>query len=252
MFFLYSKNIIFAAHYKKRNKLNIKMLKTIAKMVVLAALVSACSTNSVKVKKADMKLAVDSASYMVGYSYGSGIYGDKDQYPGDPLNLDALVNGFLDGIKGGESGLKVEDVRAYLNEYFSNASMSKGVSFLKENAQKEGVVTTESGLQYEIIKQGDGPKPSISDRVKVHYHGTLVDGTVFDSSKERGEPIEFNVGGVIEGWQEGLQLMNVGSIYKLYVPSELGYGSQPAGSIPPNSVLIFEVELLEITNDIQE
>ena len=123
---------------------------------------------------------------------------------------------------------------------------AQGEQFLAENALREGVIVTESGLQYEVIKMGKGKKPSATDRVKVHYHGTLIDGTVFDSSVERGEPITFGLNQVIAGWTEGLQLMPVGSKFKLYIPQELGYGSRNAGSIPPYSTLIFEVELLGI------
>jgi FKBP-type peptidyl-prolyl cis-trans isomerase FklB len=122
----------------------------------------------------------------------------------------------------------------------------EGEAFLLENATKEGVITTESGLQYEVIKMGKGKKPAATDRVKVHYHGTLIDGTVFDSSVERGEPITFGLNQVIAGWTEGVQLMPIGSKFRFYIPQELGYGAQNAGAIPPYSTLIFEVELLDI------
>ena len=108
------------------------------------------------------------------------------------------------------------------------------------------MITTESGLQDEVIKEGKGPKPTADSKVKVHYHGTLIDGTVFDSSVDRGEPIEFSLNQVIKGWTEGVQLMPVGSKYKFYIPQDLGYGSRAAGQIPPYSTLIFEVELLGI------
>ena len=124
---------------------------------------------------------------------------------------------------------------------------AEGEKFLQENALREEVKTTESGLQYEVLVQGKGKKPTAEQTVKVHYEGTLIDGTVFDSSYQRGEPIEFPLNGVIKGWTEGLQLMPVGSIYKLYIPYELGYGEHAAGqSIPPYSTLIFKVELLDI------
>ena len=122
-----------------------------------------------------------------------------------------------------------------------------GEKFLAENKLRDGVKTTESGLQYEVIKLGKGKKPTAESTVKVHYEGTLIDGTVFDSSYKRGEPIEFPLSGVIKGWTEGLQLMPVGSTYKLYIPYQLGYGDRGAGqSIPPYSALIFTVELLDI------
>lgn len=132
----------------------------------------------------------------------------------------------------------------------AEANAAIGTQFLEENKKKKGITTTESGLQYEVIVQGTGPKPALTDTVKTHYHGTLIDGKVFDSSVERGEPIDFPLSGVIRGWQEGLQLMNVGSKYRLYVPSDLAYGSQQMGpTIGPNTTLIFEVELLGIKKD---
>lgn len=121
-----------------------------------------------------------------------------------------------------------------------------GKDFLATNKDKKGVTTTASGLQYEVVKEGKGAKPTIANTVKVHYHGTLIDGSVFDSSVERGEPIEFPLGNVIKGWQEGVQLMTPGSKYRFYIPHELGYGSQPAGKIPPFSTLIFDVELIAV------
>ncbi len=125
-------------------------------------------------------------------------------------------------------------------------NLEKGTAFLEENGKKEGVITTESGLQYEVITKGDGKIPADTSVVNVHYEGKLLDGTIFDSSYERGEPISFPLNQVIPGWTEGLQLMPVGSTYMLYIPSNLGYGSQTSGPIPGNSVLIFKVELLGI------
>ena len=125
-------------------------------------------------------------------------------------------------------------------------NLEKGAAFLEENGKREGVTTTESGLQYEVITQGTGPVPADTSRVKVHYEGTLIDGKVFDSSYERGEPASFVLNRVIPGWTEGIKLMPVGSTYNLYVPSNLGYGPRGNNRIPGNSVLIFKVELLEI------
>ncbi len=127
------------------------------------------------------------------------------------------------------------------------AKPASGEEFLAENAKKDGVKTTASGLQYKVIKSGTGPTPKASDTVKVHYHGTLIDGTVFDSSVQRGEPITFPVTGVIPGWVEALQMMKVGDKWQLFIPAKLAYGEHsPTPAIPPNSVLIFEVELLGI------
>ena len=122
----------------------------------------------------------------------------------------------------------------------------KGNTFLSENGKREGITTTESGLQFEVVTLGDGPKPVATSTVEVHYEGTLIDGTVFDSSYERGESISFPLNRVIAGWTEGVQQMPVGSIYKFYIPSNLAYGSRNTGTIPANSMLIFKIELLEI------
>jgi len=124
--------------------------------------------------------------------------------------------------------------------------LKKGEEFLAKNAEREEVKVTDSGLQYEILEEGDGPMPTSSDKVKTHYHGMLIDGSVFDSSVERGQPISFPVMGVIKGWQEALQMMPVGSKWRVYIPSRLAYGERGAGAIGPNSALVFEVELLEI------
>jgi FKBP-type peptidyl-prolyl cis-trans isomerase FklB len=128
----------------------------------------------------------------------------------------------------------------------AEAAAAECRAFLAENAKRDGVVVLESGLQYEVLSAGDGAKPTREDSVRTHYHGTLIDGSVFDSSYQRGQPAEFPVGGVIAGWTEALQLMNAGSKWRLYVPSELAYGAQGVGSIPPHSTLVFDVELLDV------
>jgi FKBP-type peptidyl-prolyl cis-trans isomerase FklB len=128
-----------------------------------------------------------------------------------------------------------------------SATIAQGKAFLEENEDRPEVVALPSGLQYEIIRKGTGVQPTLQDRVKVHYHGTLIDGTVFDSSVERGQPATFGVRQVIQGWQEGIPLMNVGSQYRLYIPQELAYGKQsPSHKIPAGSTLIFDVELLDV------
>ena len=151
--------------------------------------------------------------------------------------------GFTEQMDGTQAG---EYIQNTMNTIKYGTVKEDGEKFLAENALKEGVTTTESGLQYEVIKMGRGKKPTATDKVKVHYHGTLIDGTVFDSSVERGEPTSFGLNQVIKGWTEGLQLMPVGSKFRFYIPQELGYGAQSAGSIPPYSTLIFDVELLSI------
>ena len=160
-----------------------------------------------------------------------------------------IKQGFINGLLG-DTTMTGEQAGEYIQTTMNNIKYGTvkedGEKFLAENALKEGVKVTESGLQYEVIKMGKGKKPAATDRVKVHYHGTLIDGTVFDSSVDRGEPIVFGLNQVIKGWTEGVQLMPVGSKFRFYIPQELGYGAQNAGSIPPYSTLIFEVELLEI------
>lgn len=161
-----------------------------------------------------------------------------------------IKQGFINGLLNYEEQMTSEDAGEYIQNTMNiikyGNTKEEGEQFLAENALREGVITTESGLQYEVIKMGKGKKPVATDKVKVHYHGTLINGSVFDSSVERGEPITFGLNQVIAGWTEGLQLMPVGSKFKLYIPQQLGYGSQPAGDIPPYSTLIFEVELLGI------
>ena len=161
-----------------------------------------------------------------------------------------IKQGFINGLLGYEEQMDGTEAGEYIQNtmnYIKYGNVKEdGEKFLAENALKEGVKVTESGLQYEVLKMARGKKPAATDRVKVHYHGTLIDGTVFDSSVERGEPITFGLNQVIPGWTEGVQLMPIGSKFRFYIPQELGYGSQPAGSIPPYSTLIFEVELLDI------
>ena len=161
-----------------------------------------------------------------------------------------IKQGFINGLLGFTEQMDGTQAGEYIQTTMNNIKYGTvkedGEKFLAENALKEGVTTTESGLQYEVIKMGKGKKPSATDKVKVHYHGTLIDGTVFDSSVERGEPITFGLNQVIKGWTEGVQLMPIGSKFKFYIPQELGYGAHNAGSIPPYSTLIFEVELLGI------
>jgi len=161
-----------------------------------------------------------------------------------------IQQGFTNGLSGFEEMMTNEAAGEYVNNAINKIkygdTQAEGELFLEENKKKEGVITTESGLQYEVLKQGKGKKPAATDKVRVHYHGTLIDGTVFDSSVDRGEPAEFYLNQVIAGWTEGLQLMPEGSKYKFYIPQELGYGSRAAGQIPPFSTLIFEVELLKI------
>lgn len=164
--------------------------------------------------------------------------------------FELIKQGFVNGLKNFDEIMTLEDASKYLDSEIARIKFgdtkAEGEKFLEENKLREGVITTESGLQYEVLKMGKGAKPAATDKVTVHYHGTLIDGTVFDSSVNRGEPATFGLNQVIKGWTEGVQLMPVGSKFKFYIPQELGYGAQNAGSIPPYSTLIFEVELLSI------
>ena len=198
-------------------------------------------------------MEMDKLSYALGISFGQQIAQANLQIS----DVQAFAKWLEVSIKGTAPEIDFAECQQVLNDYFSNiqeeetnkmnAAKKEGEDFLSENGKRPEVKTTASGLQYEVIKEGTGKRPTVNDVVKVHYHGTLIDGTVFDSSVKRGTPAEFGVSQVIKGWVEALQLMPVGSKYKLYIPSELAYGQQGAGAmIKPNSALVFEVELLEI------
>lgn len=199
--------------------------------------------------------AADSAGYAIGILVGNNNKQQINNAPGGgDINLEAMTAGFRSASLDEELEMTVEAANSFLGDYFEQASkkagqenLESGNAFLEQNKNREGVNVTPSGLQYEVLKQGSGEKPDSTDRVRVHYHGTLVDGTVFDSSVDRGEPAVFGVGQVIPGWTEALQMMPVGSKWKIYIPSELAYGERGAGNdIGPNSTLVFDVELLEI------
>lgn len=191
---------------------------------------------------------MDSLSYSVGVLVAQNL---KSQ-GFDKLDAGSLAQGIAEVMGGGNPDVSranavVQEYMAEKSQAEGKANLEEGKKFLEENGKREGVTTLPSGLQYEVIRSGEGPSPKATDKVTVHYHGTLVDGTVFDSSVERGQPATFPVNGVIKGWVEALQLMKVGDKWKLFIPSELAYGSRGAGGdIGPNEVLIFEVELLSI------
>ena len=197
---------------------------------------------------------VDSMSYSLGLNIGADFAKNIKNIPGGKYNNDLLIKGFVTSMKGDSALIDGEKANEYVRAYIDKeqkkelaAKTGEAEKFLSENKSKPGVQTTLTGLQYEILTPAEGPKPKATDSVKVHYQGFLLDGTKFDSSVDRGEPITFPLNQVIPGWTEGVQLMSVGSKYKFYVPSDLGYGEKGAGQvIPPFATLIFEVELLEI------
>lgn len=198
----------------------------------------------------------------IGYAIGQQLGGNLKMQKID-LDPKMLAQSVDDALKGNPSKLTEKEMQEVFkklteqrmaeqkkmmeeNEKLAKENVTKAEEFLAQNKTKSGVKTTESGLQYEIVKDGEGEQPKDTSRVRVHYTGTLIDGTEFDSSVKRGEPAEFAVGGVIPGWTEALKMMKKGAKWKLYVPPKLGYGERNAGKIPPNSVLIFDVELLDI------
>jgi FKBP-type peptidyl-prolyl cis-trans isomerase FklB len=193
------------------------------------------------------------ASYGIGMNMGTQLLGQSFE----GIEIEAVAQGLKDAFLKVESAVSREDIQASFDHVTklmqeqqaekSKSVIEAGENFLKENAAKDGVTVTESGLQYEIVTKGEGDIPSLTAKVKTHYHGTLTDGTVFDSSYDRGEPAEFPVNGVIAGWTEALQLMPVGSKWKLTIPYALAYGEQGAGgAIGPCETLVFDIELLEI------
>lgn len=234
------------------------MLKrnTLISLLLSAGLVAVAQAQDEEAMPEQLDSETKQFSYVVGMDVGKSL-----KNLGTDLDLDTVIMAIRD-VMGGEEVLLNEEQANQLKQSFfqkrqqeaaeqakaqAAENREKGEAFLAENAQKEGVQTTESGLQYEVIEEGEGASPNADDRVTVHYTGTLIDGTVFDSSRERGEPATFALNQVIPGWTEGLQLMSEGGHYKFYIPSELAYGERGAGNvIEPGSTLIFDVELIEV------
>lgn len=193
---------------------------------------------------------MDKISYALGLSIGNNFQNSGI----NNLQVEDFVKGLKDVLGGAEPEISYDEAKQVINDYFMNLQKERlelnkkaGEEFLNINKGKAGVVTLPSGLRYQVLKQGEGAKPAASDKVKCHYHGTLINGTVFDSSVQRGEPAVFGVSQVIPGWVEALQLMPVGSKWRLFIPSDLAYGEHGAGdAIEPNSALVFDVELLDI------
>jgi FKBP-type peptidyl-prolyl cis-trans isomerase len=229
-------------------------IKSLFVTLVAGSLILA-SCNTFKSSKVELKTLADSVSYAIGSDMANTVI---KQLPGAPggknLSQQLILAAFSEVINGKTPQIAADKVPAITQSYFMKmqavegaANIEAGKKFLDENGKRAGVKTTASGLQYEVIKEGTGAKPLATDTVKVDYHGTTIEGKVFDSSVERKQPATFAVNQVIPGWTEALQMMSVGSKWKIYVPSALAYGERGAGTdIKPNSVLVFEVELLEV------
>ncbi len=237
------------------------MRKAIKLSVIAAAisLISACG--NAEQKPVELKTDLDKQSYALGASMGRYLNDNLSKNAEIGINLDQekLLGGIKDALSENiqltEEEIKtvmmaletqVKERRMKQQEELASAAQSVGEEFLAENAKREGVTVTESGLQFEVLSASEGEKPMATDTVSVHYHGTFIDGSIFDSSVERGEPATFGLNQVIPGWTEGLQHMTVGSKYKFYIPYNLAYGERGRSSIPGYSTLVFEVELLDI------
>ena len=239
--------------------LNTRRTATFLIAPLFAGLITACQEQA----KEPEPLTLDTPEERLSYGIALRM-GQRMQSDGMTLDVDAYSQGLRDAFDGVEAKLTDEEINAEMMafqekmqaeqqaaaEAVATANAEEGAAFLAENAQREGVTVTESGLQYEIVEAGEGAKPGLDDTVEVHYRGTLIDGTEFDSSYQRGQTVSFGVTQVIAGWTEALQLMSEGAKYKLYIPSELAYGPAGAGqAIGPNATLIFDVELVSIVDN---
>ena len=234
--------------------MNSQIKVSIGYFIIMLLVIVGCNQNS---GNAELESDIQKVSYAYGVDVGKTL---EDQGMTE-LNYTAFKQGLKDGFSGEDPKLSDKEIQEVMKSYAEKTAnnrrkkmkeegdknLKKSQEFLEENRSKSGIQVTESGLQYKVIEEGDGASPTANDRVKVHYKGTLIDGTVFDSSYQRGEPITFKVSGVISGWTEALQIMKEGSTYKLFIPPDLAYGERGArGAIGPNQALIFEVELLEV------
>lgn len=228
---------------------------SIVLLITVGALLSACGTQE---RKTELKTQGEKISYALGLDIGGSLSELHTE-----LDIATLIQAIQDTLTGGDVLLTGKEIAAVMQEFSKQMeakqkqevqaqqgkNLTEGEMFMEENKNKEGVQTTTSGLQYKVLTEGDGAKPSATDRVTVHYRGTLLDGTEFDSSYKRGQPATFALNGVIKGWTEGLQLMKMGSKYEFVIPPELAYGKRgTGGQIGPDATLIFEVELLDIAN----
>ena len=239
-----------------------RMYSTALLCAAAIALAGCEGTDSAGDEQALLETDAQKASYGIGRDIGRSLEPAKDD-----LDMDAFMRGVRETFEGTGPALPQQEIQAAVQRFTEQIQQAQqaqreaegeanriaGEEFLAENAQRDEVQVTESGLQYEVVEEGEGASPGPEDRVTIHYEGTLPDGTVFDSSRERGEPATFAVSGVIPGFSEGLQLMSEGATYRLYIPGDLAYGAQgaPGGNIGPNQTLIFEVEMIEVMDGAQ-
>ena len=224
-------------------------MKKYIRIALVVSVISSCQNLTQQKFNFDEANELEKVSYSIGINVATSIKSEGL----DSINSFYISKGFQDVFENKDLAINIEESNKIIGEYFNKKQDAKNQRlaidskiFLEQNKQKDGVMTTESGLQYLILSEGRGNNPTLNDNVTVHYHGTLIDGTIFDSSVDRKQPATFPLNGVIPGWQEALQMMSVGSKWKIFIPSELAYGESGAGAIGPNSTLIFEVELLSI------
>ena len=224
-------------------------MKKYIKIALVVSVISSCQNLTQQKFNFDEANELEKVSYSIGINVATSIKSEGL----DSINSFYISKGFQDVFENKDLAINIEESNKIIGEYFNKKQDAKNQRlaidskiFLEQNKQKDGVMTTESGLQYLILSAGKGNNPTLNDNVTVHYHGTLIDGTIFDSSVDRKQPATFPLNGVIPGWQEALQMMSVGSKWKIFIPSELAYGESGTGAIGPNSTLIFEVELLSI------
>lgn len=235
------------------------LFAAIAIMVAIAFSPACSETGSTDYKTKEVKTAADSMAYSLGANVGGFIAKDS-LYAKMDMDLDMIFKGLYEAVHSENPSLTDAQVQRYMMQFQQKQQQiamaqreeqgqiekEKGEKFLAENKNKPGVKTTESGLQYKVIEEGSGESPAETDKVKVHYTGRFIDGEVFDSSVERGQPAVFGVNQVISGWTEALKMMKPGAKWELYIPGDIAYGPQGRGNIPPNAVLVFEVELIEV------
>ena len=224
-------------------------MKKYIKIALVVSVISSCQNLTQQKFNFDEANELEKVSYSIGINVATSIKSEGL----DSINSFYISKGFQDVFENKDLAIDIDESNKIIGEYFNKKQDAKNQRlaidskiFLEQNKQKDGVMTTESGLQYLILSEGRGNNPTLNDNVTVHYHGTLIDGTIFDSSVDRKQPATFPLSGVIPGWQEALQMMSVGSKWKIFIPSELAYGESGSGAIGPNSTLIFEVELLSI------